>query len=77
MLTANAEYKEALAQAGEFSRPGPKVLCNFLPPLAAVWARLTSTEALLKELKAVLHVTLGDGTDHNIVANLGKLGLAA
>jgi hypothetical protein len=35
------------------------------------------SESLLKELKAVLRVTLGDGTEHNIVANLGKLGLAS
>ncbi|TXT07502.1 hypothetical protein VHUM_03222 [Vanrija humicola] len=44
MVAANAEYKEALAQA----------------------------EELLEELKRVLAITVGDGTERNIVTSFGR-----
>ncbi|RSH88104.1 uncharacterized protein EHS24_000631 [Apiotrichum porosum] len=38
---------------------------------------LAQAEALLGELRDILRVTLGDGTERNIVASLGRLGLPA
>jgi hypothetical protein len=62
MVVANDEYREVLGQAGELLR----------------WGQQTDiAEELLKELKSVLRVALGDGTEHNILSNLDRLGLAA
>lgn len=62
MVEANAEYKEALAQAGELG----------LAVLVCRSASLRHAEELLEELKKVLAVTVGDGTERNIVTDFGR-----
>lgn len=53
MEQANTEYREALAQAGQ-----PAAFTVPLP-------RLTSSEALLKELQLALGTALGDDTQQD------------